>query len=92
MASNPSECFFTTKRISRTQVDVGEMGPLADKAGLARLVLEEPYRRKAFEDIILNEWDAHPNEKSHRDIAEQFLKTWRKEQERLDLGLEIRKP
>ena len=82
----------TTKRIYRMETDVNELGPLADKAGFTRLVIENPYGGRKFEEIVLNQWDAHPNEESHRIIGEQFLKTWRKEQTRLDLGLELTEP
>ena len=82
----------TTKRIERSPIDVGEMGPLADEAGFTRIVIEDPYRGKPFEDIRLNEWDAHPNAKAHRGIALQLLKTLRKEQNRLNLGIKINAP
>lgn len=82
----------TTKRIDRAPIDIEEMGPLADRAGFVRLVIEDPYRGREFDEIVLNEWDAHPNVKSHRGIALQLLKTLRKERLRLNLGLEFGTP
>ena len=82
----------TTKRIDRAASDIAEMAPLAEKAGFVRLVIEQPYRGQPFEDIVLSEWDAHPNSKAHRGIALQFVKTLRKEQGRLGLGLTVSVP
>ena len=68
--------------------DVAEMLPIIENAGFIPLVIEDPYRGRSFEQVILNRWDAHPNTKAHRGIALQLLKTMRKEKERLGLGLD----
>ncbi|MGK0190206.1 MAG: hypothetical protein ACI9R3_006026 [Verrucomicrobiales bacterium] len=77
----------TTKRIDRAAADISEMAPLAEKAGFKILVIEDPYRGRPFEEIVLSEWDAHPNTKAHRGIALQFLKSLHSQQQTLDLPL-----
>lgn len=77
----------TTKRIERAAADIGEIAPLAERAGFSTLIIDDPYRGRPYGDIVLSEWDAHPNTKAHRGIALQFLKTLRKK--RGQLGLEL---
>ena len=77
----------TTKRIDRATEDISEMAPLAEKAGFRTLIIEDPYRGRPFEEIVLSEWDAHPNTKAHRGIALQFLKTLRNQQAALRLQI-----
>lgn len=75
----------TTKRIQRAAADISEMAPLARKAGFKILIIDNPYRDRPYEEIVLSEWDAHPNSKAHRGIALQFLKTLRQEKDSLEL-------
>ena len=79
----------TTKRIDRIESDVAEMMPIIEKAGFVPLVIEDPYRGRSFNQVVLNRWDAHPNKKAHRGIALQLLKTMRKEKETLGSGIGI---
>ncbi len=62
-----------------------ECRPLAERAGLVSIVLDDAYGGRATEEITLNESDSHPNELGHQLIAKRLFEKFR--EHRAELGL-----